>query len=285
MDSLNIGPLTRRWQPYARLVGWMALLWVASLLIEGPYIYLRGLGDNFWTGHSIEWLERDLFLGYVPTRELQAHIYQNDVQTLDYFSFLMHGLWFGVTFAFGIVLMIYDRKKLLEYMTWQTVLFVVVVPFFMFLPVRPPWMEPGIDRVLLVRNYGHYVDLDNNPTAAFPSMHAAVPFLTALFFFLRCERRLWFYGVLVALFTACVSFAIVYMGEHWVVDVIGGYAAAGFAAWVCMSARVRRLYQKIPGDPVGRVAALNARICTVRVPTRVPEAEADDSVEPLPQAA
>lgn len=266
------------------LIAWMAALWLASLLVEGPYLFLRGLGDNLWSGHSVESIERAVFFGDAPTRVLQSSVYAQDVPSIDYFAFLMHGLWFGIPFAYGLILTIYQRSRLLEFMVWQSLLLYVAVPFFMMLPVRPPWMEPGIERVLVVRNYGGYVDIDNNPMAAFPSMHAALPFMTAVFFFLRCERRLWFFGGLVALYAVLVSFSIVYMGEHWVIDVLAGYAIAGITAWLCMSRRMHRLYARIPADPVGRLSRLNDRICA---PVSDPAAEPETvpQPEPLPRAA
>jgi membrane-associated phospholipid phosphatase len=262
---------------------WFIVLWLAYSVAELPYVFLRGVGDNLFAGHRIEPLERTLFLGTVPSKALQDSLFEHNVYWLDYASFLMHGFWFGVPYAFGIVLMIYQRKRLMEYMVWQTLLLYLVVPFFMFFPARPPWMEDGIQRVLYVRNYGHYVDIDNNPMAAFPSMHAALPMLTTIFFFVRCDRRLRFYGWLAAAYTVAVSFAIVYMGEHWVLDVFGGYAIAGVAAWICISPRMARHYAKAPWDIIRVTSQLNDRICAPA--KRTPAAEPDVEIPALPEAA
>jgi hypothetical protein len=61
--------------------------------------------------------------------------------------------------------------------------------------------------------------------AAFPSLHAAYPFLAFLF----ARRAFGRAGWLMLAYTACVWFAIVYLGEHWVVDIIGGVAYASVA--------------------------------------------------------
>lgn len=240
---------------------WFVCLWLTWALIQGPYIVMRGLGDDLWTGRDVEALERALFVGHVPTRLLQESIYAADTPWLDYISFLAHGFWFGIPWAFGLLLMLYQRERLLEFMGWQIALFYLCALWFLFLPVRPPWMEPGIDRVLMVRNYGGYVDIDNNPMAAFPSLHAALPAMTAIFFFTRCVPRLRFYGWLAAGFTVVISFAIVYMGEHWVIDVLGGYAMALLTARLFTSRSIRRLCSAVPFDPVGRLAAMNQQIC------------------------
>jgi membrane-associated phospholipid phosphatase len=274
-------PDIRRW---AGTGLWIAVLWVAWVLSQAPYLVMRGAGDNLSSPHGIEGIERRLFLGVVPTRFLQAHLYDHGSEWLDYASFLAHGFWFGIPFAAGIVIMRYERTKLLEYFWWQFVLFQAAATVFLFLPVRPPWMEDGVVRILLVRNYGDYADIDNNPFAAFPSMHAGLPFLTALFFFQRLDRKLRFFAWLFAAFTVAVSFAIVYMGEHWVLDVLGGYAAAALTAWLCTSRRMHRLYGRIPGEPVGRLTRLNERMCA---PGTEPAAEPQPHAlpEPLREAA
>lgn len=86
------------------------------------------------------------------------------------------------------------------------------------------------------------------------------------------------------MYSLVVGLAVVYLGEHWVVDVLAGYAFAGLAAWLCVSPRVRRMYSGIPGDPVRRLSQLNDRICG---PIAPPEAEPTAHPEPetLPRAA
>jgi len=61
-----------------------------------------------------------------------------------------------------------------------------------------------------------------------PSLHAAFPFLGALFALRLWGRRAW--PTLV--YTACVWLSIVYLGEHYIVDIIGGviFALAVFLA-------------------------------------------------------
>ena len=71
-----------------------------------------------------------------------------------------------------------------------------------------------------------YTHLVGNPVAAFPSMHAAYPTLVFLFLWER-----WKVAALVWLpVTLIIWFAIVYLGHHYVVDVLGGiaYAVVGY---------------------------------------------------------
>jgi membrane-associated phospholipid phosphatase len=270
----------RRWTGVG---GWLALLWVVWVLSQAPYLVMRGAGDDLSTPRSVEGIEQALFLGHVPTRFLQEHIYHMGAAWMDYAAFLAHGFWFGVPFGAGIVIMRYQRVKLMEYFLWQFVLFQIAATVFLFLPVRPPWMEDGIVRILMVRNYGDYADIDNNPFAAFPSMHAGLPFLTAAFIFIRMDRKLRFFGYLFGAYTVVVSFSIIYMGEHWVIDVLAGYAVAGVTAWLCMSRRMQALYARIPGTPVARASRLNRRMCGYEPVVR--EADPAHYSEPLHEAA
>jgi membrane-associated phospholipid phosphatase len=238
---------------------WLATLWGLWFVFNLSYMLIRSLGDDIRTPISVEHIDGALSRGETATYFLQSQIFERDTYWLDYFAFLMHGLWFGVPFAFGLVLMIYRRDQLLAYLGWTIALFHLAALIFLLMPVRPPWMEPDIVRVLDARNfYGGQTSIDNNPYAAIPSLHAALPALTAMYFFLNGSERLRFYAWLATIYTAAVSFAIVYLGEHWVVDVLAGYAVAGVTAVIFTSTWSKRMAAAIPGDPVGRLQRLNA---------------------------
>jgi membrane-associated phospholipid phosphatase len=71
---------------------------------------------------------------------------------------------------------------------------------------------------------------ESNPIAAMPSIHMAITFL--LFFPLRTAGRRW--AILSLLYSALMAFSLVYLGEHYVLDVsvgiliaIYGWVAAG----------------------------------------------------------
>lgn len=240
---------------------WLITLWTFWFISNLSYMAIRSMGDNLSTPVSVEHIDGALSNGETATYFLQSQVFAKDTYWLDYFAFLMHGLWFGVPFAFGMVLMIYRRDQLAAYLAWTIVLFHLAALIFLLVPVRPPWMEPGIVRVLDARNfYGGQTSIDNNPYAAIPSLHAALPALTAMYLFLKGGKRLRFYAWLAAIYTAAVSFAIVYLGEHWVVDVLAGYAVAGVTAVIFTGSWSKRMAAAVPGDPVGRLERLNATL-------------------------
>jgi membrane-associated phospholipid phosphatase len=84
----------------------------------------------------------------------------------------------------------------------------------------------------------YYSHLNPNPVAAMPSLHAAYPTLVLLA--LRRYRKTYFWFFLP--YPLLVWLSTVYLGEHYVIDVIAG-AAYAFAAYfvVYNFATVRRL--------------------------------------------
>ena len=73
-----------------------------------------------------------------------------------------------------------------------------------------------------------YQNLNGNPVAAFPSLHAAYPVLAFLFLRQAWPRGAW----LMLAWGAIVVFAIVYLAHHYVIDALGGIAYAVAAYWV-----------------------------------------------------
>jgi PAP2 superfamily protein len=102
---------------------------------------------------------------------------------------------------------------------------------FALIPSLPPWMTDGTPR-LIAGTTGTVTALDTNPTAAFPSLHVAVPFVLALWFWRHERRGCQLAGRLLMLRTLLVFWAVVYTGEHFVLDGLGGIAlgAAVYAA-------------------------------------------------------
>ena len=103
--------------------------------------------------------------------------------------------------------------------------------FYLLIPVEPPWLAlPSVVKII-DHTLPSYTDIPGipvpatvyhwvnpNKVAAMPSLHAAYPLLGFLFGLRLWGRRAW----PILLYTVCVWVSIVYLGEHYVVDVIGG---------------------------------------------------------------
>jgi len=99
----------------------------------------------------------------------------------------------------------------------------IVLTYVLF-PAAPPWWAAYFGYLEGVRAY-HSIDIllnSPNPVAAMPSLHMAMPTYLALFgTFLWRKRGLWLW-----IFPLGVAFATVYLGHHYVVDLLAGMAYA-----------------------------------------------------------
>jgi membrane-associated phospholipid phosphatase len=121
----------------------------------------------------------------------------------------------------------------------------------MLLPTAPPWVAglkgdlPGVHLVHegLPALGPIYNTLSPNPVAAMPSLHAAYPWLFLLF-----AWRIWGWrATAFAVYPAAVFFAVVYLGHHYVADLLGGIVYATAAYVVVCSAPASRLMEKARG--------------------------------------
>jgi membrane-associated phospholipid phosphatase len=88
----------------------------------------------------------------------------------------------------------------------------------------------------------------SNPVAAMPSLHAAG---AALLLFFCWRRAPWWARCLLVLYPLAMGLTLVYTGEHYVVDVVAGWLAAGLAVggWRVLQ-RLRPSTTTSPDRPV-----------------------------------
>jgi membrane-associated phospholipid phosphatase len=117
--------------------------------------------------------------------------------------------------------------------------FDVGASFYWVLPTAPPWYAPGGDETgastatevrRMMVEYGEHFWQDGwgplysvfggNPLAAMPSLHFATSLMAAL---LLAEVGP-VPGAVGLAYLAALGFALVYLGEHYVVDLLGGVA-------------------------------------------------------------
>jgi membrane-associated phospholipid phosphatase len=140
--------------------------------------------------------------------------------------------------------------------------FAGALTFYVF-PAAPPWaagekgLLPGLIRIPHNPAPGPsgahgYPSLsvsrliDPNPYAAIPSLHAAYAFLCFLFVLTLLWKTRWRWWALAvgALYPLAQSFAVVYTGNHYVIDLLIGYVYAAVAlGGISLLWRRRRLPQ------------------------------------------
>jgi membrane-associated phospholipid phosphatase len=216
--------------------------WIPFLVLFLSYEYLRGLGGKAGLPHhDVTGLEQALFGGQVPSLVLQHAFYRpGHVSWFDVTATTFYFLHFAFPLAVGYLLWIAARPIFLRYSRSLLAMSFAAFFFYLLFPVAPPWIAvPGVVKIINF-TLPSYTDIPGlsapatvyhffyaNQYAAMPSMHAAYPLLAALFAFRLFRWR----ALPLFAYTACVWLSIVYLGEHYVVDIIGGvfFAAAAVA--------------------------------------------------------
>ena len=113
-----------------------------------------------------------------------------------------------------------------------------------------PGAQPWVQRIS-VRSLGE-IHLDKarlwvgsgrglfDPVASLPSLHAATTVLFAIFMWRRVRRAV---RALLVLYPLMMGFTLVYAGDHYVIDVLAGWATAALVAFVVTRVERRWLSQ------------------------------------------
>ncbi len=210
--------------------------WTPFLFILLSYDFLRGFADNLNTRVNFTLLinaERGIF-GSIPTIDLQKMLYNPlHPSLIDFFFTIFYFLHFALPLSFGFILWLYDRSHFRQFVTGILLISYTAWISFLIYPSAPPWLAsnegylPKVYKILDV-TLGAFPDKWNlpsvyhqfnpNPVAAMPSLHGGYPVLVLLFAikFFRL-KALFFIPYVLGVFLS-----VVYLGEHYIVDLIGG---------------------------------------------------------------
>ena len=230
--------------------------WIPFVALFFAYELMRGYADKFGLPiHVAEFVQIDrlIGLGTLPTTWLQGLFHSGAASNPDVLatvSVIFYFLHFPLPLAVGFLLWIHQRRVYYDFVAALILLSMAAFVTYLLLPVAPPWWadkfgyasgilhlrDNGFQGLVHLFGFGNYFYSNNvygispNDVAAFPSLHAAYPFLAFLF----ARRAFGRPGWLMLAYSACIWFAIVYLGEHWVVDIIGGVIYASVAYFAVM---------------------------------------------------
>jgi membrane-associated phospholipid phosphatase len=117
---------------------------------------------------------------------------------------------------------------------------------FLVFPAAPPWLAVRaglLHGVVRIRALDHPQEVtgtlqklfDDNPVAAVPSLHAAYSLLVVLL-----VRRIWpRLAPLAIAYAVAMQFSVVYLGEHYVADLIAGDVLAASVWYAVARSRFR----------------------------------------------
>lgn len=236
---------------YATLIAGLTLLTWASTRSRGAYalwaVYIgafalfsliRTFADETGMPTQVGSLiaaERGLF-GTVPTAWLQERLFEpTQIGWLDRLTTYIHWSYFVLPHIFAAHLYFGHRRLFKRYvMLFAGVLAVGLVIYFAF-PAAPPWVasatghlepthkivtEVGSELRVNIYRYMETQIRASNPVAAMPSVHMAVSVVVLLTAF----RVSWPLGVLALAYNGAMAFSLVYLGEHYVIDILAGIA-------------------------------------------------------------
>jgi hypothetical protein len=225
------------WRSWGRLL----LEWLPFFGLLAAYDYLRGAvsvtADHAHVTEQID-LDKALFGGHLPTVWLQQHLWDaSHPQWYDYAVWAVYMTHFFVVWVTAAILWRLARARFRRYAVTAVLLSLAAFATYWAYPAQPPWLAgesvlmPSVDRIVpavwgqlgvptaqSIYENGDFV----NPVAAMPSLHAAFPLMLLLFFW---SAGRWV-RLALGLYTLAMAFTLVYGGEHFVADILAGWAMA-----------------------------------------------------------
>ena len=127
----------------------------------------------------------------------------------------------------------------LDSQPWRLLGFLLVtyylaMPFFALYPLQPPWAHDP-DNIMRVFQVLHpeIEGKDANPFAAMPSLHVGLPVAASLWWGWKSR-----WGKVMLGYACLIWFTVVYSGDHYVADGVGGFALAFGSYWVVRLTRL-----------------------------------------------
>jgi hypothetical protein len=245
-------------------------MWAYLAAYKAPHDDPAALRQRVHVAYPIA-IDRVLGLGELPTVRLQHALARRgpdgaEWRVLDRVLVWAHWTWFMVPHGSLAYILVRHRGRFPRAAAMTYAVFDIGASVYWLAPTAPPWYaagaaeedtdEPAVRRMMV--EYGElfwrdgwgplYSVFGGNPLAAMPSLHFATSVMAAL---LLAETGP-VAGALGVSYAAALGFALVYLGEHYVADLLAGAA---------LTVAVRRLGPR--AEPaltrVGRaVAALEA---------------------------
>lgn len=190
--------------------------------------------------------------GVVPSVWLQERLVDGSTQWYDAVAALVYVTHFVSIPLLTAYVWFRVRDRFTSWLVAVIAFTVVGVSVYVLYPAAPPWLasdQGQIGEVDRISRFGwHYLQLDpiarvsaigqgeSNPVAAMPSLHAGAALLVAGFLWPLVSR--WWRAVLLG-YVVLMALTLVYTGEHYVVDVVAGWATAAIALAAAAAARRR----------------------------------------------
>ena len=253
--------------------------WLPFVALFLAYELMRGLADNVGLPVHITDMvtaERLVAFGHIPSQLLQDAFHPaTGVDIVAEIATVVYMLHFALPLVTGFILWVWRRAHYYDFVAALILLSLWGFVTFVLIPTAPPWyaaqvgalngpnghaaisyLKPGAFDTLAnffgfkadyIYTYAFY-DVNPNGFAAWPSLHVAYPFLS----FLVLRRAFGRIGWIGFAYTLLVAFSVMYTGDHWLIDCIGGVAYAYVSYYVIVRApAVQRRLARLRDDTLG----------------------------------
>ena len=221
--------------------------WSLIVVIYMAYDYSRGTADQWGIGvnyTALRDLDSLITFGREPISGMQRRFYTpNDVKWYDVVGSVIYMTHFVFPVLPLVFLRIRNRASWLHYVRRFSLTLGISVFIFIIFPAAPPWMAsregylPPIQRItgrgwleLHLKTVSKTLDRGAgvlNAVAPMPSLHAGMALLVALWFFRNCKPWI---RIAALAFPVAMLTALVYFGEHFIIDGLAGWAVV-LLAW------------------------------------------------------
>jgi hypothetical protein len=273
------GPFIRDWIPFV-------------LLIFG-YEFLRGIAGEFVTGgelvgnrprsalpnvqvESLVNFDMSLMFGHEPVATLQSWIYHpGDPRWWDYLALIVYSMHFALPCMFAFLLWVTKKERFWQFTIAFCLMTYSAFAFFLLYPAAPPWLANswgivsgigwpagsvtesiGYSPIRTLDTVSIWQNASPHPVAAMPSLHAGFPWIILLF----AVKYFRWKGLIVLPYNVALWFSVVYLANHWVVDILAGMAWATLAFVVVDWAWSKLIESRgafLPEPVVSAMSALN----------------------------
>jgi len=242
-------------------------MWAFTMLHELPYDDPERCRARLKTRYPVE-IDRSIGAGRLPNARLQRALAgRRGVGALDHSLSWVHWLWFFEPYVALVVILARHNDRFPRAARQMAAVFDIGCAVYFLAPTAPPWWaaangetgEEEVRRIMVEvgeETWGPawekmYEALGGNPWAAMPSLHFATSLMAALMLTEAGPGE----GALGWSYALTLGFALVYLGEHYVTDLLAG------AALVAVVRRGEPLAEPLVGS-VNRVLQRLERIAS-----------------------
>ena len=208
-------------------------LYVAAVVL---FSHVRALADS--TGIPVHYsyapaFDRLFGLGALPSAVLQDTLYDAArLSLLDWVLYAVYSSYFSIIHIVTPLVLLAKKDWFPRHVIMCVIVFWGGLVIYYLLPTAPPWLASSGEVSRVMDHVGRSINeasyevgqerFGTNPVAAMPSVHMAATVVVA-FTLWRLWRPLAVVGVI---YSVVMGFALVYFGEHYVIDVLAGILLA-----------------------------------------------------------